>query len=100
MMTRAQLKRFIAECVILLLVSTVLIFAGYMVSSAKSDIRVQISLVERFSPVLKASSFAPTGGAVLSDYPEINSVYIGYDIKRGGILNGLCFFAISFSFND
>ena len=43
MMTRAQLKRFIAECVILLLVSTVLIFTGYMVSSAKSDIRVQIS---------------------------------------------------------
>lgn len=79
MMTRAQLRRFIAECVILLLVSTVLIFAGYMVSSAKSDIRVQISLVERFSPVLKASSFVPTGGAVLSDYPEINSVYIGYD---------------------
>ena len=79
MMTRAQLKRFIAECVILLLVSTVLIFTGYMVSSAKSDIRVQISLVERFSPVLKASSFASTGGAVLSDYPEINSVYIGYD---------------------
>ena len=79
MMTRSQLKRFIAECVILLLVSTVLIFTGYMVSSAKSDIRVQISLVERFSPVLKASSFASTGGAVLSDYPEINSVYIGYD---------------------
>ncbi|MBO4426494.1 MAG: hypothetical protein J5776_05750, partial [Clostridiales bacterium] len=79
MMTRAQLKRFIAECVILLLVSSVLIVAGYMVSSTKSDIRVQISLVERFSPVLKASSFAPTGGAVLADYPEINSVYIGYD---------------------
>lgn len=79
MMTRAQLKRFIAECIVLLLVSTALIIAGYMVSSAKSDIRVQISLVERFSPVLKASSFASTGGAVLSDYPEINSVYIGYD---------------------
>lgn len=79
MMTRAQLRRFIAECVVLLLVSAALIITGYMVSSAKSDIRVQISLVERFSPVLKASSFASTGGAVLSDYPEINSVYIGYD---------------------
>jgi len=79
MMTRSQLRRFVAECVILLLVSVALIFTGYMVSSAKSDIRVQLSLVERFSPVLKASSFTPTGGAVLSDYPEINSVYIGYD---------------------
>ena len=66
MMTRAQLKRFIAECVILLLVSTVLIFTGYMVSSAKSDIRVQISLVERFSPVLKAS---PSYGMGISSPP-------------------------------
>ena len=79
MMTRSQLRRFIAECVGLVLISVVLIITGYMVSSAKSDIRLQMSMVERFSPVLKASSFAPTGGAVLADYPEINDVYIGYD---------------------
>ncbi|MCR5615448.1 MAG: hypothetical protein K6F45_04725 [Saccharofermentans sp.] len=79
MMTRSQLRRFIAECVVLLLVSTALIVTGYVLSSQKSDIRMQISLVERFSPVLKASSFTETGGAVLSDYPEINAVYLGYD---------------------
>lgn len=79
MMTRSQLKRFIAECIGLVLLSIVLIISGYMVSSAKSDIRLQMSMVERFSPVLKASSFAPTGGAVLADYPEINAVYLGYD---------------------
>ena len=79
MMTRAQLRRFIAECVVLVLVSAVLIITGYVLSSARSDIRMQISLVERFSPVLKASSFTETGGAVLDDYPEINAVYLGYD---------------------
>ncbi len=79
MMTRSQLRRFIAECLVLVLVSLALIFSGYMVSSSKSDIRLQLSLVERFSPVLKASSFTETGGAVLSAYPEINAVYLGYD---------------------
>ncbi|MCR4689403.1 MAG: hypothetical protein K5745_07645 [Saccharofermentans sp.] len=79
MMTRAQLRRFLLEGIGLLLLSVLVVLGGFFLSSGNHASRRQEEYIARFASVLTADRFEILNTSVLSDYPDINSVYMGYD---------------------
>ena len=57
MMTHAQLKQFIAEAVILLILGAVLVIGGYFISQDNANKRVQNEYHARFDIVLDSYSY-------------------------------------------
>ncbi|MCR5340452.1 MAG: hypothetical protein K6E60_03800 [Saccharofermentans sp.] len=79
MMTHSQIKVFVTEALLLAIVSAALIIGGFLWSNERADKRLQREYRQKFGTVLPAESYTPLTGRVLNDFPEINSVYRGYD---------------------
>jgi len=79
MMTRAQLRIFLLEGLGLLLLAVFVVIGGFFLSSGNQAARKQDEYIARFSSVLTADSYEPLNTSVLKDYPDINSVFMGYD---------------------
>lgn len=79
MMTHAQLKQFITEAVILLILGAVLVIGGYFISQDNADKRVQNEYHMRFDAVLDSYSYEKVKSKALNNFPEIKGVYIGYN---------------------
>ena len=77
MMTHAQLKRFIAEAIILLILGTVFVVGGYFISQDNADRRMQNEYHSRFDTVLNSYSYEKVKSRALDDFPEIKGVYLG-----------------------
>ncbi|MBP5654184.1 MAG: hypothetical protein J6X33_01590 [Clostridiales bacterium] len=79
MMTRAGIRRFVLETGIVMLVAAIIVFGGYLVSRHMANERLQEEYIRDFTPVLSAVSYEPLHTAILRDYPDIKSCYLGYD---------------------
>lgn len=79
MMTHSQIKVFVTEALLLAIVSAALIIGGFLWSNERADKRLQREYRQKFGTVLPAESYTQLTGRVLNDFPEINSVYRGYD---------------------
>ena len=79
MMTHSQIKVFVTEALLLAIVSAALIVCGFLWSNDRADKRLQREYKQKFGTVLAADSYTQLTGKVLNDFPEINSVYRGYD---------------------
>ncbi|MCR4775396.1 MAG: hypothetical protein K5869_03360 [Saccharofermentans sp.] len=79
MMTHSQIKVFVTEALLLAIVSAALIVCGFLWSNDRADRRLQREYKQKFGTVLAADSYTQLTGRVLNDFPEINSVYRGYD---------------------
>ena len=79
MMTHSQIKIFVTEALLLAFLSAMLIVGGFLWSNDRADRRLQREYKQKFGTVLAAESYTPLTGKVLYDFPEINSVYRGYD---------------------
>lgn len=79
MMTHSQIKIFVTEAMLLAILSAALIVCGFLWSNDRADRRLQREYKQKFGTVLPAESYTPLTGRVLNDFPEINSVYRGYD---------------------
>lgn len=79
MMTHSQIKVFVTEALLLAIVSAALIIGGFLWSNDRADRRLQREYKQKFGTVLAADSYTQLTGKVLNDFPEINSVYRGYD---------------------
>ena len=79
MMTHSQIKVFVTEALLLAIVSAALIIGGFLWSNDRADRRMQREYRQKFGTVLAAESYTQLTGKVLNDFPEINSVYRGYD---------------------
>ena len=79
MMTHSQIKDFVTEALLLAIVSAALIIGGFLWSNERADKRLQREYRQKFGTVLPAESYTQLTGRVLNDFPEINSVYRGYD---------------------
>ncbi|MCR4556712.1 MAG: hypothetical protein K5779_02675 [Saccharofermentans sp.] len=77
MMTHAQLKRFIAEAIILLILGAVFVVGGYFISQDNADRRMQNEYHSRFDTVLNSYAYEKIKSKALSDFPEIKGVYLG-----------------------
>ena len=79
MMTHSQLKAFITESVLLLILGAAIVIGGYFISSDNANKRLQNEYHSRFSVVLESSVYEKVKSRALDDFPEIQGVYIGYD---------------------
>lgn len=79
MMTHSQIKIFVTEAMLLAILSTAIIVCGFLWSNDRADRRLQREYKQKFGTVLSAESYTQLTGKVLNDFPEINSVYRGYD---------------------
>ncbi|MCR5328541.1 MAG: hypothetical protein K6E12_06810 [Saccharofermentans sp.] len=79
MMTHAQLKLFITEAVLLLILSAAIVVGGYFLSSENANKRLQNEYHDRFYAVLESSVYEKVKSKALDDFPEIQGVYIGYN---------------------
>ena len=79
MMTHAQLKLFITEAVLLLILSAAIVVGGYFLSSENANRRLQNEYHDRFYTVLESSVYEKVKSKALDDFPEIQGVYIGYN---------------------
>ena len=79
MMTHSQLKQFITEAVILLIIGAAVVICGYFLSNDNANKRIQNEYHTRFSSVLDSSVYEKVKSKALNDFPEIKGVYIGYD---------------------
>lgn len=79
MMTHAQLKLFITEAVLLLVLSAAIVVGGYFISSENANKRLQNEYHDRFYAVLESSVYEKVKSKALDDFPEIQGVYIGYN---------------------
>ena len=79
MMTHSQLKQFITEAVILLIIGATVVIGGYFLSNDNANKRIQNEYHTRFSSVLDSSVYEKVKSKALNDFPEIKGVYIGYD---------------------
>ena len=78
MMTHAQLKQFIAEAILLLIVGAAMVIGSYFVSQDNANKRVQNEYHSRFDVVLDSYSYEKVKSKALNDFPEIKGVFIGY----------------------
>ena len=79
MMTHAQLKQFITEAVLLLILGAAIVIGGYFISSENANRRLQNEYHDRFYAVLESSVYEKVKSKALDDFPEIQGVYIGYN---------------------
>ena len=79
MMTHAQLKQFIAEAILLLIVGAAMVIGSYFVSQDNANKRVQNEYHSRFDVVLDSYSYEKVKSKALNDFPEIKGVFIGYN---------------------
>lgn len=79
MMTHSQIKIFVTEAMLLAILSAAMIVCGFLWSNDRADRRLQREYKQKFGTVLSAESYTQLTGRVLNDFPEINSVYRGYD---------------------
>ena len=79
MMTHAQLKQFIAEAILLLILGAAMVIGSYFVSQDNANKRVQNEYHSRFDVVLDSYSYEKVKSKALNDFPEIKGVYIGYN---------------------
>ena len=79
MMTHSQLKQFITEAVILLIIGAAVVIGGYFLSNDNANRRIQNEYHTRFSSVLDSSVYEKVKSKALNDFPEIKGVYIGYN---------------------
>lgn len=79
MMTHSQIKIFVTEAMLLAVLSAAMIICGFLWSNDRADKRLQREYKQKFGTVLSAESYTQLTGKVLNDFPEINSVYRGYD---------------------
>ena len=79
MMTHAQLKQFIAEAILLLIVGAAMVVGSYFVSQDNANKRVQNEYHSRFDVVLDSYSYEKVKSKALNDFPEIKGVFIGYN---------------------
>ena len=79
MMTHSQLKIFITEAVLLLILGVGIVIGGNLLSSKNAYKRIQNEYHSRFNVVLDCSSYEKIKSKALNDFPEIKGVYIGYD---------------------
>ena len=86
MMTHSQLKQFITEAILLLIIGAAVVIGGYFLSNDNANKRVQNDYHTRFSSVLDASVYEKVKSKALNDFPEIRGVYIGYN--EAGIPEG------------
>lgn len=79
MMTHSQLKQFITEAILLLIIGAAVVIGGYFLSNDNANRRIQNEYHTRFSSVLDASVYERVKSNALNDFPEIRGVYIGYN---------------------
>ena len=79
MMTHAQLKQFIAEAILLLILGAAMVIGSYFVSQDNANKRVQNEYHSRFDVVLDSYSYEKVKSKALNDFPEIKGVYIGFN---------------------
>ncbi len=79
MMTHSQLKQFITEAILLLVLGVGIVVGGHLLSSKNANKRIQNEYHARFSAVLDCSSYEKVKSKAQNDFPEISGVYIGYD---------------------
>ena len=79
MMTRSQIRVFVTEALLLAVLSAILIVSGFLWSNDRADRRLQREYKQKIGSDLPAESYTQLTGKVLYDFPEINSVYRGYD---------------------
>lgn len=79
MMTHAQLKQFIAEAILLLILGAAMVIGSYFISQDNANKRVQNEYHSRFDVVLDSYSYEKVKSKALNDFPEIKGVYIGYN---------------------
>jgi len=79
MMTRAQLRRFIIELLVMLLISFTVLFVSHFFSSRKEQIRMQREYNAMFYPALPADRYVEIYHEMIESTEEINHVYCGYD---------------------
>ena len=79
MMTHAQLKQFIAEAVLLLILGAAMVIGSYFVSQDNANKRVQNEYHAKFDIVLDSYSYEKVKSKALNDFPEIKGVYIGFN---------------------
>lgn len=79
MMTHAQLKQFIVEAILLLIVGAAMVIGSYFVSQDNANKRVQNEYHSRFDVVLDSYSYEKVKSKALNDFPEIKGVFIGYN---------------------
>ena len=77
MMTHAQLKKFIAESVFLLIIGAVFVIGGYFISQDNANKRMQKEYHSRFDAVLDSYSYEKIKSSAINDFPEIEGVYLG-----------------------
>lgn len=79
MMTHTQLKKLIAEAIIILILGGVLVVVGFILSNENANKRIQSEYHSRFDIVLDSFSYEKVKSKALKDFPEIKGVYIGYN---------------------
>ena len=79
MMTHAQLKQFITEAILLLVIGIAVVIGGYFLSNDNANKRIQNEYHARFLSVLDSSYYEKIKSKALKDFPEINGAYIGFD---------------------
>ena len=79
MMTHSQLKQFITEAVLLLIIGAIVVIGGYFLSNDNANRRIQNEYHARFLSVLDATVYEKVKSKAQKDFPEIKGVYIGYD---------------------
>ncbi len=90
MMTHSQLRQFIMEAVLLLVLGAAIVIGGNLMSSKNATRRIQNEYHYRFSGVLDCASYEKVKSKALNDFPEIDGVYIGYDtmgIPKGYVVD-------------
>lgn len=81
MMTKAQIRKYIIELLIVAIVSVLLFSAGSITSARKADNRLQKQYIQEFSNILPAASYDEITGSIIDKYPEIQAAYVAYDKK-------------------
>ena len=79
MMTHSQLKQFITEAILLLVIGIGIVAGGYFLSNDNANRRVQSEYHSKFSAVLDSDVYEKVKSKALNDFPEIKGVYIGFD---------------------
>ncbi len=82
MMTKAQLRRFIFDVALLIVLSVVFISFGMWFSGRTEYKRIQITYQQNFSEVLAADHYSELNNYLVNESTEVSNVYMAYDANN------------------